>query len=501
MSFKRALPGLLAVLVVVALALPAFAQETSSGTLEGRVTDDKGQSIPGATISATGGQGLQASRTDADGKFKFPFLKSGKYEVKVEAPGYATIVLKDVEVQLSRRTSLPIQMSAGRVETVEVRGEAPIIDQKSTSDRGEPQGRRLREHRSDRPHLLRHVRDHARRGQRRRDRLRQLLGLGLLGPREPVHRGRREHHQHRLRRHRLVQHRLRLARHRRDHRLPRRGPGQDRRLRGRVRRRHGRHHHDDRQERHQRVRGERQLLLHPQQHAVGLQGDRFHGRLHRPEVPPGPRHRPHRRRPDRQGPVLLLPRLQPGQDPRGVLHPRRRVRPQLLELRRRGLHAVPRGRPGPAGKDPHVEQLGGEVHGVRLTEPPGRVHRVRRSFIGRRGAAAGRRAPLPRLPEGRRAERDQVRREQLRHQVQRRLHAELLRRAAGQPALRQVPRDGRDQLAPRARPPAAAVQPLPAAVLHGRGRLAVSRSHDLVRGRRRLPVELQRPQHRPTAPS
>src|SRR4029453_14929075 len=116
-----------------ALALPAIGEETTSGTLEGKVTDDKGASVPGATISVTGAQGLQAARTGTDGRFSIPFLKGGKYEVKVEAPGYATIVLKDVEVQINRRTQLPIQLSTGKVETVSVTGEAPLIDTKSTS--------------------------------------------------------------------------------------------------------------------------------------------------------------------------------------------------------------------------------------------------------------------------------------------------------------------------------------------------------------------------------
>lgn len=133
MSFKKTFVGLLAVLVVAAIALPALAQETSSGTLEGKVTDDKGEPVPGATISATGPQGLVPARTGPDGKFSIPFLKGGKYEVKVEAPGFATIILKDVEVQIERRTSLPIQMSAGKVETVTVQGQAPLIDTKSTS--------------------------------------------------------------------------------------------------------------------------------------------------------------------------------------------------------------------------------------------------------------------------------------------------------------------------------------------------------------------------------
>ena len=77
MHFRRTSVGLLVLMVLAALALPAFGQETTSGQIEGKVTDDKGQSVPGATISVTGAQGLQAARTGNDGRFSIPFLKGG----------------------------------------------------------------------------------------------------------------------------------------------------------------------------------------------------------------------------------------------------------------------------------------------------------------------------------------------------------------------------------------------------------------------------------------
>src|SRR5438093_3788388 len=133
MLSRRTIAGLLALVVVAALAIPAAAQEATNGNLAGKVTDDKGAAIPGATVSVTGPQGMHATRTGADGRFSIPFLSGGKYEVKVEAPNYATIILKDVEVQINRRTQLPIQMQAGKVETVSVTAQAPLIDTKSTS--------------------------------------------------------------------------------------------------------------------------------------------------------------------------------------------------------------------------------------------------------------------------------------------------------------------------------------------------------------------------------
>jgi len=48
-------------------------------------------------------------------------------------PGFATVILKDVEVQIGRRTNLPMTLSTGKVETLTVTAEAPLIDPKATS--------------------------------------------------------------------------------------------------------------------------------------------------------------------------------------------------------------------------------------------------------------------------------------------------------------------------------------------------------------------------------
>ena len=127
------IPWLLVILIAAFACGTVLAQESSTGSLEGRVTDDKGSAVPGATISATGAQGTMATRSGPDGSFRIPFLKVGTYDIKVEMPGYATMIMKDVQIALNRRTSLPILLSSGRVETVTVTAQAPLIDVKQTS--------------------------------------------------------------------------------------------------------------------------------------------------------------------------------------------------------------------------------------------------------------------------------------------------------------------------------------------------------------------------------
>jgi hypothetical protein len=122
-------------LLVVALAIMSvsvFAQQ--GGGLQGRVTDEAGQPIIGATIHVTGPrlQGFVGTATDTSGNYLIPFLPVGTgYEVRVEAPGYNTVVRKNIEVALGTSISLPFTLSQGQTEVV-VTAMAPVLDQKTT---------------------------------------------------------------------------------------------------------------------------------------------------------------------------------------------------------------------------------------------------------------------------------------------------------------------------------------------------------------------------------
>ncbi|PYT06375.1 MAG: hypothetical protein DMF49_11285, partial [Acidobacteria bacterium] len=133
MNARRAIPWLAALMVAALVGAQVLAQEVSTGTLEGKVKDEKGTPVPGATITVTGPQGTRAVRSGTDGSYRVPFLPVGKYEIKVEMPGFATIVVKEVEIVLNRRTTMPLQLSAGQVQTVTVTAQAPLIDMKQTS--------------------------------------------------------------------------------------------------------------------------------------------------------------------------------------------------------------------------------------------------------------------------------------------------------------------------------------------------------------------------------
>ncbi len=80
-------------LTAFALALPmaARAQETiNSASLSGRVTDPQGAVVPGALVIArqTETNVTAETTTDQSGRFRFPYLKVGPYEVTVDLQGF-----------------------------------------------------------------------------------------------------------------------------------------------------------------------------------------------------------------------------------------------------------------------------------------------------------------------------------------------------------------------------------------------------------------------------
>ncbi len=129
--------------VALALALgfagfssTASAQVAITGKIVGIVTDSSGGGVPGATVTVQG-SALMAPRlatTQADGSFLFDFVDIGRYDVTATAQGFKTAVEKGVEITAGFIATVNIPLTVGEVqETVEVSGEAPIVDVRSNA--------------------------------------------------------------------------------------------------------------------------------------------------------------------------------------------------------------------------------------------------------------------------------------------------------------------------------------------------------------------------------
>src|SRR4030095_15778040 len=90
--FDRVVRATLLVVCAAAWANTAVAQETVNyASVSGRVTDPSGAMVPGAqvTVRHTDTNSSAAAETDGEGRFRFPYLKVGPYEITVRKPGFA----------------------------------------------------------------------------------------------------------------------------------------------------------------------------------------------------------------------------------------------------------------------------------------------------------------------------------------------------------------------------------------------------------------------------
>jgi len=90
-----------------------FAQSATTGAIEGTVTDSTGAAVPGVAVKVTSPNliSAQTGTTDDGGHFKILNLPPGRYNVSVEeAKGFSKFEKTEVEVNLSRNTSVEIQL-------------------------------------------------------------------------------------------------------------------------------------------------------------------------------------------------------------------------------------------------------------------------------------------------------------------------------------------------------------------------------------------------------
>jgi hypothetical protein len=135
---RRWFTGLLAVLAVLSLSTPAFAQgggASSTGTIQGRVSDSQGAVLPGVTVTATSPSalGAQTTVTSETGNYRFPALPPGNYELTFELAGFNSLKRSGISISLGFVANVNVELALATLqETVTVSGASPVIDTTST---------------------------------------------------------------------------------------------------------------------------------------------------------------------------------------------------------------------------------------------------------------------------------------------------------------------------------------------------------------------------------
>jgi hypothetical protein len=112
-------------------ALPAAAQIGSGGTLKGTVTDPTGAIIPGAAVSAVNtATGVETKReSTAAGLYVVSPLPAGNYQVNASAPGFRTLVQKDIVIDAVGTVELNLKLEVGTTaESITVTDAPPELN-------------------------------------------------------------------------------------------------------------------------------------------------------------------------------------------------------------------------------------------------------------------------------------------------------------------------------------------------------------------------------------
>jgi len=106
------------------------------GVLQGRVVDESGAVIPGASIEVRDESTAFAlsAVTDSEGHYHVEALPAGLYKVTAGVSGFRTAVVEGLHVDVGRTLVRDFELKVGdRNETVVVRAEVPLVDRVSST--------------------------------------------------------------------------------------------------------------------------------------------------------------------------------------------------------------------------------------------------------------------------------------------------------------------------------------------------------------------------------
>ena len=105
-------------------------QNVTSATLSGRIEDARGAVISGANVIAIHVQTNQqhTATSDAEGQYRFPYLRIGDYDVKVDAQGFSSLT-KQLTLSVGQSLDLPLKLDvAGVSAQVNIDSDVPIVE-------------------------------------------------------------------------------------------------------------------------------------------------------------------------------------------------------------------------------------------------------------------------------------------------------------------------------------------------------------------------------------
>ena len=120
----------IAVLLVLAVTVPAFGQQADTAVVVGVVADVTGAVIPGVDLrfSHTGTGAIYTVQTDPGGFYRTPPLRIGEYLMEAESAGFKRIQRTGIILNAGDTRQVDLVLEIGEVtETIEVVAQAPPV--------------------------------------------------------------------------------------------------------------------------------------------------------------------------------------------------------------------------------------------------------------------------------------------------------------------------------------------------------------------------------------
>ena len=119
------------VFLFISAGLTMAQQNVTSATLSGRIEDARGAVVSGANITATNLETNQrlATASDHEGRYRFPYLRTGDYQLTAGAQGFSTIT-KRLTLSIGQSLDVPVKLEvAGLSEQVNIgETDVPIVE-------------------------------------------------------------------------------------------------------------------------------------------------------------------------------------------------------------------------------------------------------------------------------------------------------------------------------------------------------------------------------------
>ena len=120
----------LAVLLTVGAYQAQAQQSVTSASLSGRVEDSNGGIVSGATVTITNLETSQkrTAVSDSTGRYRFPFIQVGPYQLSVEAKGFAR-AQRELTMTVGQALELTVKLEIGGISAqVTVIRDTPVIE-------------------------------------------------------------------------------------------------------------------------------------------------------------------------------------------------------------------------------------------------------------------------------------------------------------------------------------------------------------------------------------